>query len=48
MLGLVYGVERHFQQYFATLWRSVFIGEEKEVPGENHLFSRKSLTNFIT
>jgi hypothetical protein len=47
MLGLVYGVERHFQQYFCYIVAVSFIGEEKEAPGENHPFSRKSLTNFI-
>ena len=28
--GLVYGAERHFQQYFS------YIGGEIGVPGENH------------
>ena len=29
MLGLVYGVERHFQQYFCYIGAVSFIGEEK-------------------
>ena len=29
MLGLVYGVERHFQQYFCYIVAVSFIGEEK-------------------
>ena len=35
--GLVYGVKRHFQQYFSYISRqSVLLVEETGIPGENH------------
>jgi hypothetical protein len=35
-LGLVNGVQRHFQQYLTISWRSVLLVEEIGVPGENN------------
>jgi hypothetical protein len=35
-LGLVYGVKRHFQQYFSYIVVVSFIGGGNGVPGENH------------
>ena len=34
--GLVYGVSRHFQQYFGYIVAVSFIGGGNLVPGENH------------
>jgi len=35
-VDLVYGAERHFQQYFSHIVAVSFIGGGKGVPGENH------------
>ena len=36
IVGLVYGVKRHFQHYFSNIMRAVLLVEETGVPGENH------------
>ena len=33
---MVYGVERHIQQYFGYIMAVSFMVEETGVPGENH------------
>jgi len=33
---LIFGVERHFQQYFSYIMATSFSGERTRVPGENH------------
>jgi len=33
---LIFGVERHFQQYSAISWRPILVLEEAGVPGENN------------
>ena len=36
-LGLVYGIHRHFQQYFSYIVAVSFIGGgNRSIPGENH------------
>jgi len=45
---LVYGVLRHFQQYFSYIVTVSFIGGENRNTRRKPPTCRKSLTNFIT
>jgi hypothetical protein len=45
--GLVYGVLRHFQQYFSYIVVVSFFGEGNRSTPEKTSTRRKSLTNFI-
>ena len=48
LLGLVYGVWPHFQQYFSYIVVVSFIGEGNLSTRRKQPTCRKSLTNFIT
>jgi len=48
LVGLAYGVLRHFQQYFSNIAAASFIGEGNWSTMRKPPTCRKSLTNFIT
>ena len=43
----MFGVKRHFQQYFSYIMATILLVEEAGVPGENHRSWGKQLVNII-